>query len=178
MRLIIPIVFAVLIAVPALAQGLDPRYQSIGEIRVTIGGNPYDMVVPFDTEQRKSFASEREIIGRRTFNIFGSVVGEDGRPANPSLQITFFVKDGKPDLVAMEVFDEEGWRKPLSINAEIGSGDFTDFRITADNRITASFAGEMLRLDNSDTRKPTVAQGAKPVSIEGAFSVAVPPAGS
>lgn len=174
MRLFFPLLLILFVVSPLAAQKLDQRYRSVGEINVTVGGNGYEMIVPFDTEKNKSYASEREILGRRTFNVFGSVVGEDGRPGNPSLQITFFVKNGTPDLVSIEVFDEQGWRRPLSISADTGTGDFTSFQISADNRITARFAGEMLRLDNTDARKPKIDRDAAPVAIEGAFSVAVP----
>lgn len=173
MRLIFTMLAALLFASPAFAQNLDPRYRSVGNINVSINGNSYEMIIPFDTENGKSYASEREILGRRTFNIFGSVVDADGRPGRPSLQITFFVKDGEPDLVSIEVFDDEGWRKPLSIGSDVGNGDFTDFQITADNRITARFAGAMLRTDTSNDRNPTVLSD-NPVAIEGTFSVSVP----
>ena len=175
MRAFILPALAILLAGPSFAQDLDPRWEPMGEMTVTLDGTEYEMVIPFDTKKKRPYASEREIVGRRTFNILGSVVTPEGKPGKPRLQITFFLKDNQPDLISMEVYDDQGFRKPLTISPDAGTGDFTAFEITADREITASFAGEMMRMDNSDPANPQLAEGAAPMAVNGSIRVTVPP---
>jgi hypothetical protein len=175
MRAFILPALAILLAAPAFAQDLDPRWEPMGEMTVTLDGTEYEMMIPFDTKKDRPYASEREIIGRRSFNILGSVVTPEGKPGKPRLQITFFLKDDQPDLISMEVYDDQGFRKPLTISPDAGTGDFTAFEITADREITASFAGEMMRMDNSDPANPQLAEDAAPMTVMGRIRVTVPP---
>ena len=175
MRAFIPATLAFLLANLAQAQDLAPRWESIGEMTVTLDGTEYEMVIPYDTQKDRAHASERVMIGNRTFNVLGSVVAPEGKPGKPQLQLTFFVNKGVPNLLSMEIYDDQGFRKPLMIGPDAGKGGFTSFEITAENEITASFAGEMLRMDNSDPANPHLAEGAAPRAIEGRIRVSVPP---
>lgn len=165
-----------LVCGPAVAQTLSERYAAMGQMQVVLADTEYAMVIPWDREKARGYASERKVVGRRTVNVLGSVVGASGKPGHPRLQLTFFVRDGEADFISMEVFDEQGFRKPLTSDPAVGSADFTAFSMTDDTRIEASVEGTLVRMDNTDAAKPVVVaeEGQVPVKLSLTVDLAPP----
>ena len=171
LRVLAPLA-ALTLALPAMGQELLPRYKVMGTVAVTVDGTEHSLVIPYDTETDNAYAAERNIMGRRSINLLARTVGDDGIPGSPMLQLTFWVKDGAGDILSAEFFDQ-GMDAPLAAGADGGAVAFGEFSITDDNEISATFAGEFVRMADYMS-EPVVAEGTSPVPVSGTVTVTVP----
>ncbi len=167
-----PAIAATMLTLPAVGQELLPRYSVMGTVTVTVDGTEHDLVIPFDTDNDSASAEENNFMGRRSVNFVAYSVGDDGEPASPMLQLTFWVTDGAGDILSAEFFDQ-GYDAPLAVESDEGTVAFSAFSITEANEIEASFAGEFLRMENYMSA-PAIAPDATPVAFSGTVVVTVP----
>ncbi len=169
-----PLLFSLCLAcAPAVAQDVNSDFEELGRVNLTLDGVVYEMVSVREIASGNTMSEEVVRAGFRTVNIFAAVLDADGIPGSPGVSFTFFVNDGGPDLISLEVYDEQGWRMPLSIGPDGGSGGFDSFSMD-DRQVTATFSGDMARLDNTDAENPKIAEGAGMTAISGEMSVEVP----
>ncbi|WP_157440770.1 hypothetical protein [Aestuariivita boseongensis] len=174
MKHIVPMLIAFLLAAPMNAAELDKRYEEMGTLSITLGGDTRTLVIPYDTERDRAYAEQKVIMGSfLTINVLGRSVGEDGMPGSPMVQVTLQRRSGDMQLLSVEMFDEQGYAAPLSIGPDGGNGALTSFEMTEDNKVTATIEGELLRLADY-TSVPKIADGATPQPTTISFSVTLP----
>ena len=166
---------ALFLALPVWAAGLSDRYEAIGTMTATLDGAATDMVITYDREKDRAFAEQKMIMGSfLTINTVGQVVGDDGEPGRPILQITLQRQAGKMALLSAEIFDEQGYDAPMVMGPDGGEGTLTAFEMGDDNTVTATIEGTFLRLTGY-MDEPRVADDAQPVPARVDWPVTLPP---
>lgn len=174
MKILLALALAAAISAHVAAQTLDPRYEAIGEMTATVGDVTYEMVIPYDREKDRAYASRKIIMGSfLTINVVGRVVRENGRPGSPMLQITLQERFGSMALVSAEVFDK-GFDEPLVMGPDGGKGAVVSYELDGDE-MTAVVEGEFLRLTGYAAGTARVADGAEPLQARIEWRVALPP---
>ncbi|WP_135501278.1 hypothetical protein [Roseovarius aestuariivivens] len=170
-----PTFCAALIAAPLWAAELNDRYEQIGTLQFTRGGETLDLVIPYDTERDRAYAEQKVFMGSYlTINVLGRSVDETGKPGSPMVQVTLQKRSGEMAFLTAELFDEQGYSAPLSMGPDGGKGTLTSFEMTDDNAVSATIEGEMLRLQDY-TGEPKVAEGATPEPVTISFSAQLAP---
>ena len=75
-------------ASPLLAQSLDPRYRSVGKFEGSFGETAFVLNSLFDLEKDRSAVKLRDASGFSNISIRARIIGEDGKPTNPSVTFT------------------------------------------------------------------------------------------
>lgn len=161
------------LAVPALAADLDAQYTAIGTMTAVIDGQTHDLVVVRDTASGDAMAAQRKFMGYLSLNVVGAMIGEDGRPTIPNVQVTLMDQSGSMGLLSAEVFDDQGYDAPMVMGDDGGTGKLTAYSFE-DNRLEATLEGEFLRLQGYMS-EPKPADGAQPVPVTLTVSVDMPP---
>lgn len=166
-------VFALcLVASPVVAQDLSADFEELGRVNLTLDGVAYEMYAIRDVESGDVTAEENIYGGIRTINIFAGALDATGVPNSPGVSFAFTMSGDTANLISLDVYDDQGWQMPLSIGPDGGSGGFDSFSM-ADRQVTATFSGDMARIDMTDGENPKIAEGTGPVAISGEMSVEV-----
>ncbi|MEL7027152.1 MAG: hypothetical protein AAGO57_08000, partial [Pseudomonadota bacterium] len=89
-----PLLFSLCFAVtPAFAQDLNPAYEELGRVNLTLDGVAYEMFAIRDIATGDVTAEENIYGGIRTANIFAAALDADGEPNSPGVSFTFFLND-------------------------------------------------------------------------------------
>ncbi len=157
---------------PAFAQELSADFEELGRVNLTLDGVAYEMVSVRDVASGRTMSEENIYGGIRTINIFAGVLDATGVPNSPGVSFAFTMSGDTANLISLDVYDDQGWQMPLSIGPDGGSGGFDSFSM-ADRQVTATFSGDMARIDMTDGENPKIAAGTGPVAISGEMSVEV-----
>ncbi|MDQ2091589.1 hypothetical protein [Marimonas arenosa] len=166
---------AVLSAGALAAAELAPRYEAMGEMTVEMGGDILELVIPYDKEKGSAYAEQKMIMGSfLTINSVGRVVGADGAPGRPMVQVTLQRQSGSFKLLSAELFDQQGFDAPMAMGADGGKGAIAE--ISYDNdRLEAVVEGTFLRLTGYSKGTPAPAEGAEPQPVVIRWQVDLPP---
>lgn len=165
---------AVVLALPAGAAELSDRYEAIGNMTVTLGDETLELVIPYDREKDSAFAEQKMIMGSfLTLNSVGQMVGSDGEPGRPMVQVTLQEQGTTMALISAEVFDDQGYDAPMVMGPDGGKGALIGYSFEND-RLEARVEGDFLRLTGYMS-EPKQAEGAEPVAATISWSVDIPP---
>lgn len=156
----------------AAAHALDDRYHEMGKMEIEIDGEPMSLLVVWDKDRGRGYATSREVVGRQTISVLGSAINENGKPVMPRLNLSFLVSDDKPDLISAELYDGAGSSSPFVVQPGIGSGSFTSFSFDGE-RIAATFKAEMRRVEGHTTGDPTIVEDAEPIMLTADMKVSL-----
>lgn len=158
-------------AAPLSASEFSERYDSTGTVTASVNGEALNLQSWFDKQRtRSSNSAEEHMFGDVFYNIVAATVGENGRPANPMVQISFIMRaDGSVLPVDLWLIDAD-FMRPLA--AGDNGGPMSMSGVASDGTsLSGEFEGRLVRYDQStgqlDTTEPEV-------EISGSFSVLLP----
>lgn len=174
MKLIPALGLALAVASPLAAQDFADRYEVIGTLDMTLGGESQTLYALRDTERERTYIDTREAAGFTIMTISAVAEGEDGGLDRPYASLALTLENGAPadGGISVVVTTEEA---ELMANQDSGQEARVDsLTMGEDGAIELSFSGTLLPMETDADYNATPVEGGEPVEVSGSFSGQVP----